>query len=190
MTVSLQNISQEQVDALKQQSQAAYDAQVKSRQALVSQRPALQAALEQEAHPQSLCGCGCQQVIAGYFCFESCGCSCSCVPQTETIQISANLADIGPNAPATGTMVRFTGQVTGKGTAINIRDVYLQGTVVDAENVIGVPLTVELSIESGTLIMSLVEGTRLIATLVHPAQYQANITGQFYGFGSGVFQPA
>ncbi|WP_175908243.1 hypothetical protein [Burkholderia seminalis] len=189
MTESLKDISKEQIDALKQQSQAAYDAEVQSRQVLANERPELRAALDQKVHPQSLCGCGCQQIVAGYFCFKSCGSSCSCGPQTETIQISGGPISIGPNAPQSGTLVRFTGHATGVGTSVNIPNIYLQGTVVDAANVIGILFTVNLSIGNGRLSMTLIDSYgRVIATLVHPAQNY--IQGQFFGSGSGIFQSA
>ncbi|MBU9217810.1 hypothetical protein KTD55_27475 [Burkholderia gladioli] len=188
MTASLQDISQEQVDALKQQSQAAYDAEVKARQELAGQRPALETVLNQKVHPQSLCGCGCQQIIGGYFCFEGCGCSCNCGPQTETIQISGGPIAIGPNAPRSGTMVTFTGHATGQGTSINIPNFYLQGTVVDAENVIGVNLALTLTIGNGQLTMTINDPAngRPLATLVHTTGY-GNAAGQFYGTGYGMF---
>jgi hypothetical protein len=185
---SFQDIKPEQVDALKKQSQAAFDAQIKRQQEVASAKPALKEVLDQKVHPQSLCGCGCQQNICGYFSFEGCG--CGCYPQTETIQISASPADIGPNAPQQGTRVRFVGQATGVGTNINISSLYLQGTVPDAENLIGVPLSLQLSISPGSLTLYLFEGQRLLAALVHPAQYAGNISGQFSGSGTGFFQPA
>lgn len=185
---SFQDIKPEQVDALKKQSQAAFDAQIKRQQEVASAKPALEEVLHQKVHPQSLCGCGCQQNICGYFSFEGCG--CGCYPQTETIQISASPADIGPYAPQQGTRVRFVGQATGTGTNINIPTIYLQGTVPDAENLIGVPLSLQLSISPGSLTLYLFEGPRLLAALVHPSQYGGNITGQFSGSGTGFFQPA
>ena len=185
---SFQDIKPEQVDALKKQSQAAFDAQIKRQQEVVSAKPALKEVLDQKVHPQSLCGCGCQQNICGYFSFESCG--GGCYPQTETIQITASPADIGPNAPQQGTAVRFVGQATGIGTNINIPTIYLQGTVPDAENLIGVPLSLQLSISPGSLTLYLSEGPRLLAVLVHPSQYGGNISGQFSGTGTGFFQPA
>jgi hypothetical protein len=189
MTASLQGITPDQADALKKQSQAAYDAEIKSRQALASQRPALQAALDQKVQTQSLCGCGSQQNICGYFSFEGCGSSCGCAPHTETVQITATPADIGPNAPSQGTMVRFVGQATGTGTGANIdiSNAYLQGTVPDAENLIGIQLSLVLSINPGSIALTLLEGSRVLAVLVHPSQYAANINGQFYGSGIGVF---
>ncbi|MCG6577512.1 hypothetical protein EGM97_22735 [Pseudomonas sp. AF32] len=188
MTLSLQDIQPDQVDALKNQSQAAFDAEVKRMQALSSARPALQDVLHQKVHPQSLCGCGCQQNICGYFNFESCGCGCG--PHTEVVQISASPADIGPNAPQQGTPVRFVGQATGTGTNLNISGVYLQGTVPDAENLIGVQLSIQLSISAGSITMFVSEGSRLLAALVHPSQYSANINGEFFGSGFGMFTPA
>jgi len=188
MTLSLQDIKPEEIANLKNQSQAAFDAEIQRRNEVVSAKPALREVLHQNVHPQSLCGCGCQQNICGYFNFEGCGCGCS--PHTETVQISSALANIGPNAPQQGTSVRFIGQATGTGTNLDIRDVYLQGTVPDAENLIGIQLSLQLSINQGALSLSIFEGSRLIAVLVHPAQYQANINGQFYGSGIGMFQQA
>lgn len=188
MTLSLQNIKPEEIDALKKQSQAAFDAEIQRRDDVVSAKPALQEVLHQKVHPQTLCGCGCQQNICGYFNFEGCGCGCG--PHTETIQISSSLANIGPNAPQQGTPVRFIGQATGTGTNLEISNVYLQGTVPDAENLIGIQLSLQLSINQGALSLSILEGNRLIAVLVHPAQYHADINGQFYGSGIGMFQQA
>ncbi|WP_040065926.1 hypothetical protein [Pseudomonas batumici] len=188
MTLSLQNIKPEQIDALKKQSQAAFDSQIKSLRELSNTKPALEEVLHQNVHPQSLCGCGCQQYICGYFSFEGCG--CGCYPQTETIQITASPADIGPNAPQQGTAVRFVGQVTGTGTNINIPNIYLQGTVPDAENLIGVSLSLQLSISPGSLTLFISEGQRLLTVMVHPSQYAANISGQFSGSGYGIFQLA
>lgn len=188
MPLSLQDVKLSDISALNKQSQGAYDAQLASRQALVSQQPALQAGFNQAVHPQSRCGCGCQQNVCGYFNFQACG--CGCYPQTEVMSISSSLAIIGPDAPQQGTKVRFSGQATGVGTTVNISNVYLQGTVPDAENLIGVSLTLELSINQGSISLTLLEGARVIAVLVHPPQYAANINGQFYGSGTGVFLPA
>ncbi|MDR8364270.1 hypothetical protein [Pseudomonas sp. JL3] len=183
---SFQDIKPEQVDALKKQSQAAFDAQIKRMQEFVSAKPALQEVLDQKVHPQSLCGCGCQQTICGDFCFESCG--GSCFTQPETLQISASPADIGPVGQQ-GTTVRFVGQATGTGTGINISNLYLLGTVPNAENLIGVPLMLNLSINSGSLSLYLYDGYhRLVAVLVPP--YGANISGEFSGSGNGYFQRA
>lgn len=185
MNSPVKDITPAQANALNAQSQAAYDAALKNRQTLISKKPSLQAAFDQSVHPQSLCGCGCQQNICGYFCFEGCGCGCG--PHTETVYITASPADIGPNAPQQGTPVRFVGQATGAGTNIDISNVYLQGTVPDAENLIGIQLSLELSINSGTIALTLLEGTRVLAVLVHPAQYAATINGQFTGSGTGRF---
>lgn len=183
---SFQDIKPEQVDALKKQSQAAFDAQIKRMQEFASAKPALQEVLDQKVHPQSLCGCGCQQTICGDFYFESCG--GSCFTQPETIQISASPADIGPVGQQ-GTTVRFVGQATGTGTGINISNLYLLGTAPDAGNLINVPLTLHLSINSGSLALYLYdEWQRLLAVLV--PQYGANIGGQFSGTGTGSFQRA
>lgn len=185
---SFQDIKPEQIDTLKKQSQAAFDAQTKHLQEIVSAKPALEVVLHQKVHPQSLCGCGCQQNICGFFSFESYGGGCH--QQTETIQITALSANIGPNAPQQGTSVRFIGQATGTGTNLNIPPIYLVGTVPDAENLIGIQLLLQLSISSGSLHLTLSEGQRLLAVLVHPSQYDGNISGQFFGTGSGSFQPA
>lgn len=185
MSVSLQDIKPEQVDELKKQSQAAFDAVIESRKEVVNKNPALQEVLHQNVQPQSLCGCGCQQNICGYFTFKGCGCGCA--PHSETIQISASLANIGPNAPQSGTTVRFVGQVDGTGTNIDITNVYLQGTVPDAENLIGIQLSLDLSINTGSIQLVVREGSRVLAVLVHPSQYAANISGQFYGSGTGMF---
>jgi hypothetical protein len=177
---SLQDIKPEQIDALNKQSQAAFDAQIKRQQEVASAKPALKEVLDQKVHPQSLCGCGCQQTICGFFTFEGCG--CGCYPQSETIQISSSLGNIEPQ----GVGVKFVGQVTGSGTNINISPgVYLQGIVPDAENLIGIPLTLQLSINSGSLILYLFEGPRLLTALV--PQYGANISGEFSGSGTGIF---
>ncbi|KVC87904.1 hypothetical protein [Burkholderia ubonensis] len=188
MTASLQDIKPDQVEALKKQSQAAYDEAIKSRQALVSQRPALQAALDQSVQRQSLCGCGCQQNICGYFCFQACGCGCGSSP--ENVYISSSLADIGPNAPQYGTKVTFSGYASGNGTSLDISNVYLQGTVPDAENLIGIQLALDLVINAGSIYLTLREGSRVLAVLVHPQQYAANINGQFSGSGYGTFSLA
>ncbi|HWW04778.1 hypothetical protein [Collimonas sp.] len=185
MNLSLQDIKPELVNELNKQSRAAYDDAIKNRQTLISKKPSLKAAFDQSVQKQSLCGCGCQQNICGYFSFEGCGCGCG--PSTETVYISATPADIGPNAPAQGTPVRFVGQATGTGTNVDISNVYLQGMVPDAENLIGVQLLLELSISPGSITLTLLEGTRVLAVLVHPSQYAANINGQFYGGGSGMF---
>jgi len=185
MTLSLQDISSDQVEALKKQSQAAYDSEVKRLQELSSAKPALQEVLHQNVHPQSLCGCGCKQNICGYFNFEGCGCGCG--TGTEVIQITASPADIGPNAPQQGTRVRFTGQATGTGTSLNISGVYLQGTVPDAENLVGVQLSLQLAISPGSISLYISEGPRLLAVLVHPQQYSATINGEFFGSGFGTF---
>lgn len=188
MNTPVQDIAPDQVKALATQSRAAYDEAIKNRQTLVSKKPSLQAAFDQKVQPQSLCGCGCQQNICGYFSFEGCGCGCG--PHTETVEITAYPADIGPNAPQQGTPVRFVGQATGTGTDVDISNVYLQGTVPDAENLIGIQLSLELSIYPGSITLTLLEGPRVLAVLVHPQQYAANINGQFYGTGMGVFQMA
>ena len=186
MTLSLQNINPEQIDALKKQSQAAFDAQIKSLRELSNAKPALEEVLHQNVHPQSLCGCGSRQNICGYFSFESCG--GGSYPQTETINISASSAEIGPNAPQQGVTVRFVGQVTGTGTNVDIPNIYLQGTVPDAENLIGVSLLLQLSMSSGSLALYVHEGQRLLTVLVHPSQYGGSISGEFSGSGSGTFQ--
>ncbi|MBV4477786.1 hypothetical protein N8H74_25295 [Pseudomonas sp. B2M1-30] len=187
MTLSLQDIKPDQVEAFSKQSRAAFDAEIKSRQAVLSAKPALQEVLNQNVHPQSLCGCGCQQNVCGYFCFEGCGCGCA--PHPETIQISSSLAIIGPEAPQQGTKVRFIGQASGSGSNIDISNAYLQGTVPDAENLVNVPLTLQLAINGGTLSLSLYEGNRLLTVLTHPTQY-GTISGQFFGGGTGKFVPA
>jgi hypothetical protein len=51
-------------------------------------------------------------------------------------------------------------------------------------------LSLHLSISPGSLTLYLFEGQRLLAALVHPAQYAGNISGQFSGSGTGFFQPA
>lgn len=188
MTLSLQDIKPEEIDALKKQSQAEFDAEIQRRDAVVSAKPALQEVLHQKVHPQTLCGCGCRQNICGFFNLEGCGCGCS--PHTETVQISSSLANIGPNAPQNGTPVRFIGQATGTGTNLDINDVYLQGIVPDAENLIGIQLSLQLSINQGELSLAVLEGNRLLAVLVHPANSEGNIDGQFYGSGIGMFQRA
>jgi hypothetical protein len=188
MALSFQDIKPADAAALNKQSQGAYDTQLTSRQALVNQQPALQAGFNQGVHTQSCCGCGCQQIVAGYFNFQACG--CGCYPQTEVMSISSSLSIIGPNAPQQGSKVRFSGQATGTGTPLNISNVYLQGTVPDAENLIGVPLTLNLYIGQGSISLTILEGARVLAVLVHPPQYAANINGQFYGSGTGVFMPA
>ncbi|KIH84205.1 hypothetical protein UCMB321_2005 [Pseudomonas batumici] len=86
--------------------------------------------------------------------------------------------------------MRFVGQVTGTGTNINIPNIYLQGTVPDAENLIGVSLSLQLSISPGSLTLFISEGQRLLTVMVHPSQYAANISGQFSGSGYGIFQLA
>lgn len=179
---SFQDIKPEQIDALKKQSQAAFDAQIKRLQELVSAKPALQEVLHQDVHPQSLCGCGSQQNICGFFTFEGCG------DGTETIQINASAVEIGPNAPQQGTAARFIGQATGTGSNINIPNLYLVGKAPNAGNLIGVMLTLQLSINSGSLTLYLFEGPRLLAALV--PQHGANISGQFSGSGTGIFQRA
>ncbi|CAH0277267.1 hypothetical protein [Pseudomonas brassicacearum] len=186
MTLSLQDIKPEQVDALKKQSQVAFDEQIKRMQALVSEKPALQEVLDQKVHPKSLCGCGCSQNICGYFCFEGCG--SSCYPHSETIQITASPAVIGPDAPQQGTRVRFVGYATGTGTNVEISNLYLQGSVPDAENLVNVPLSLQLTINQGSLSLYFFEGTRLLAVMLHPSQYASNISGEFSGTGSGTFQ--
>ncbi|MBV4458733.1 hypothetical protein KVG96_12295 [Pseudomonas sp. COR58] len=188
MTLSLQDLKPDQIAEFQKQSQAAFNAEIKRREAVTNAKPALREVLHQNVHPQSLCGCGCQQNICGYFNFNGCGCGCG--PHTETIQITTSLCNIGPEAPQQGTPVRFIGQATGTGTNINISNAYMQGTVPDAENLIGVPLTVNLSINQGTLSLAIYEGSRLLAVLIHPSQYAANISGQFFGSGSGMFAPA
>ncbi|WP_025112456.1 hypothetical protein [Pseudomonas sp. H1h] len=188
MTLSLQDLKPDQIEAFKKQSQVAFDAEIKRRQDVVAAQPALREVLHQNVHPQTLCGCGCQQNICGYFNFSGCGCGCG--PQTETIQISSSLCNIGPEAPQQGTSVRFIGQATGTGTSLNISNAYLQGTVPDAENLIGIQLTLQLSINQGALSLAILEGNRLLAVLVHPSQYAANINGQFYGSGFGTFTRA
>src|SRR5450830_345667 len=188
MTLSLQNIKPEQIDGLTKQSQAAFDAQIKRLRALSNANPALEEVLHQNVQPQSLCGCGSRQNICGYFSIESSG--GGSYPQTETIQISASTAEIGPNAPQQGTTVRFVGQVTGTGTNVNIPNIYLQGTAPDAGNIIGVSLLLQLSISSGSLALYLHDGQRLLAVLVHPSLYGGSISGQFSGSGNGVFQRA
>lgn len=189
---SLQDIKPEQVNALNKQSRDAYNAEVQSREALVSKNPQLKPAFNQQVHPQSLCGCGCQQNICGYFSFQGCGCGCGCAPHAETVQISAQLANIGPDAPSQGTLVNFIGQVTGSGSGgnINISTLYLQGTVPDAENLIRVPLTLQLVINPGSLNLTLLENGRVLASLVHPSGYAGSINGQFFGVGNGEFVPA
>ena len=191
MTSSLQNITPEQVNALNKQSRAAYDAALKDRQTLISKRPSLRAALDQSVHPQSLCGCGSQQNICGYFAFEGCGSGCG--PHPETVHITTHVAMIGPNAPQQqGTSVRFVGQAAGTQNDlgnynVDIPNVYLQGTVPDAENLIGIQLSLQLSIEPGSVNLALSEGPRLLAVLVIPPQYAAMVGGQFSGAGYGTF---
>ncbi|EMF7560922.1 hypothetical protein V4F78_000311 [Serratia marcescens] len=189
---SLQDITPEQANTLNKRSRDAYNAEVQSRQALLNQHPQLKPAFNQQVHPQSLCGCGCQQNICGYFSFQGCGCGCGCAPHAETVQISAQLANIGPNAPSSGTSVRFIGQATGTGSDgnINIPTIYLQGTVPDAENLIGVPLTLQLAINPGSIVLTLLENGRVLTSLVHPPQYAGSINGQFFGVGNGEFVPA
>ncbi|OKB68260.1 hypothetical protein BHU62_01955 [Serratia marcescens] len=190
---SLQDITPAQANALNKQSRDAYNAEVQSRQALLNQNPQLKPVFNQQVHPESLCGCGCQQNICGYFDFQGCGCACACAPHAETVQISAQLANIGPNAPQNGTLVRFIGQATGTGSDGNIYlpSLYLQGTAPDTANLIGIPLTLTLSIQPGSLVMPLSDMYgRVLTTLVHPSQYGPNITGQFFGTGTGHFERA
>jgi hypothetical protein len=185
---SLQDIKPEQIDALNKQSQAAFDAQIKRLRELSNAKPALEEVLHQNVDPQSLCGCGDPQNICGYFNFEGCG--DGGYSHTETIQISASPAKIGPNAPQQGAAVRFIGQATGTGTDINLSGIYLQGKVPDAENLIGISLLLQLSISPGSLTLHLYEGQRLLAVLVHPSQYGGSIGGEFSGSGTGYFQLA
>lgn len=180
---SLQDIKPEQVDALNQRSQAAFDEQIKRMAELARAKPMLQEVLDQKVHPQSLSGLGGQQTICGYFNFVNCG--SGCYPHTETIQISALSADIGPNAQQK-IPVRFVGQATGTGTDINLSGIYLQGTVPEAANLINIQLTLQLSIHSGSLTLYVFEGPRLLAALV--PQNGVNIGGAFSGNGTGAFQ--
>ncbi|TWC12305.1 MULTISPECIES: hypothetical protein [unclassified Pseudomonas] len=177
MNLSLQDITSEQADALKKQSQAAYDVEVEKLQAL-----------HQNAHPQTLAGLGSRQGICGYFNFQSGDSSNG--SHTEVIQISASSAMIGPDAPQQGIRVRFAGHATGTGTHLNISNLYLLGTVPDAENLIGVQLTLQLSISAGSIKVYISEGTRLQAVLVHPEQSPPVIDGEFSGSGVGTFTQA
>lgn len=188
MTLSLQDIKPEEIEALNKQSQSAFEAEIQRREDVVRAKPALQEVLHQNVHPQTLCGCGCQQVVCGYFNFEGCGCGCS--PHTETIQISSSLASIGPNAPRNGITARFIGQATGTGTNLDIRNVYLQGTVPDVENLIGIQLSLQLSINPGSLSLSVYEGNRLLAVLIPSPKDLGKINGQFFGSGFGMFMQA
>ena len=88
--------------------------------------------------------------------------------------------------------MRFIGQATGTGSDgnINIPTIYLQGTVPDAENLIGVPLTLQLAINPGSIVLTLLENGRVLTSLVHPPQYAGSINGQFFGVGNGEFVPA
>lgn len=185
--IPLEKINQEQIDKLNKQSQEAYNAEIKGRQTLLAQVPALEPVLNQKVPTESLCGCGCQQVIGGYFGFQGYGCMCSCAPHAETVYINSSLCSIGPNAPSQGALVNFVAQVTGTGNGNNIHIplAYLQGTVPDAENLIGVQMTVQLLIHPGSIILTLIEGCRVLASLVH---YDSNISGQFLGTGTGMFQ--
>ncbi|AZQ52017.1 hypothetical protein [Burkholderia cenocepacia] len=182
MSESLKDVTPDQTAELDKKSRAAYDAAIKSREALIAKKPDLKAAFDQSVHPQSLCGCGCQQYICGYFCFEGCGCGCG--PHNETVYISSSVADIGPQ-PNQGTPVKFVGQATGTGTNIDLSNIYMQGTVPDAENLIGVLLTLELSINSGAVSMTILDGTRVLAVLVSGPW--GSINGEFTGAGTGTF---
>lgn len=188
MTFTLQDIKPDEIVALKNQSQAEFDEEINRREAVANAKPALQEVLHQKVHPQSLCGSGSPQNICGYFYIEGCGCGSS--PHTETIQITSMRANIGPNAPYEGTSVRFIGQVTGTGTNLDIRDVLLLGTVPDAENLIGIQLSLQLSINQSNMSLSIFEGSRLIAILVPTVENRASINGQFFGAGIGMFQQA
>ncbi|CAI9005686.1 MULTISPECIES: hypothetical protein [Burkholderia] len=185
MSETLKDVTPDQIAELEKKSQAAYDVAIKNRQALVAKKPELKTAFDQSVQPQSLCGCGCQQYICGYFCFEGCGCGCG--PNDETVYISTSVAAIGPQ-PNQGIRVKFVGQATGSGTNINVSGMYMQGTVPDAENLIGVPLSLSLSINSGSVSMTLLEGPRVLAVLVSGPWVSAN--GEFTGSGTGMFTQA
>ncbi|MCI0994796.1 hypothetical protein FGE05_10200 [Pseudomonas sp. ICMP22404] len=172
MNLSLQDIAPDQVDALKKQSQAAYDLEVKRLQ-------------EQNVHPHSLAGVGSQQGICGYFRFES-GDSID-GSHTETIQITALSAMIGPDAPQQGIRVRFSGHATGTGTHLNTSNLYLLGTAPDAVSLIGVQLTLQLLISAGKIKVFISDGTRLQAVLVNPQQSPPDFDGEFSGSGVGTF---
>lgn len=175
MNLSPQDIAPDQVDALKKQSQAAYDVEVKRLQ-------------DQNVHPKSLAGVGSRQGICGYFRFES-GDSID-GPHTETIQITALSAMIGPDAPQQGIRVRFSGQATGTGTHLNTSNLYLLGTAPDALNLIGVQLTLQLSMSAGSIKVYISDGTRLQAVLVNPQQSPPDFDGEFSGSGVGTFTQA
>ncbi|MEX0632199.1 hypothetical protein M8494_09860 [Serratia ureilytica] len=59
----------------------------------------------------------------------------------------------------------------------------------DAENLIGVPLTLQLAILVRSS-LTLLENGRVLTSLVHPPQYAGSINGQFFGVGNGEFVPA
>ncbi|EDT42904.1 hypothetical protein [Burkholderia ambifaria] len=185
MSETLKDVTPDQIAELDKKSQAAYDVAIKNRQALIAKKPELKAAFDQSVHPQSLCGCGCTQYICGYFCFEGCGCGCG--PNDETVYISTSTADIGPQ-PDQGIPVKFVGQATGAGTNIDLSGIYMQGTVPDAANLIGVPLSLSLSINSGSVSMTLLDGPRVLAVLVSGSGVHAN--GEFTGSGTGKFTQA
>jgi hypothetical protein len=185
MTLSHQEIKPEQLDALEAQSRAAFDAEISRLKELSTIKPALKEVLNQSVHPQSLCGCGCEQVIGGNFCFESCGCGCGL--HSEAIHISASSATIGPRGQQ-GTSVRFDGQVTGTGTNLNLSNIYMAGSIPDSENLIGVPLTLMLSINDGAIKLTLSEYGRVLGVVV--SLPSSSLNGQFLGSGTGTFQRA
>lgn len=185
MNQTLQDIKPEQVDELETQSRAAFDAEISRLKELSTIKPALKEVLNQNVHPQSLCGCGCEQVICGYFCFESCGCGCGL--HSEAIHISASPATIGPRGQQ-GTSVRFDGQVTGTGTNLSLSNIYMAGSMPDSETLIGVPLTLTLNINEGAIKLTLSEYGRVLGVLV--SLPSSSLNGQFLGSGTGIFQRA
>lgn len=187
MTLSLQKVTPEQADSLKVLSQAAFDAEIKRLQELSSIKPALKEVLNQSVHPQSLCGCGCEQDICGYFCFDSCGCGCDGGLQSESIHISASSANIGPSGQQS-VPVRFDGHVTGTGTSLHLSSIFMACSVPDSENLIGVPLDLMLTISDGAIKLYLKEHGRLLSVLV--SLPSSSLDGQFLGSGTGVFQRA
>ena len=182
MSETLTDVTPDQIAELDKKSQAAYDVAIKNRQALVAKKPELKTAFDQSVHPQSLCGCGSRLYISGHFSFEGCGSGGG--PNNETVYISSSRANIGPQ-PNQGIQVTLAGHATGAGTNINLSNIYMQGIVPDAAKLIGVSLSFTLSINSGSVSLTISEGPRLLAVLVSGSGVQAN--GEFTGSGSGVF---
>jgi hypothetical protein len=173
-------VTEEQKNALFVLSKVAYDAAVAQRGEMAAGKPGLASSLSQQPHPQSLCGCGCQEYVCGYYCFSTQGCGCS-----SYLYISSNLTTIGPTQ-SQGMPAHFNGSANGPMNAgINLSDVYMSGVFPDVNSVVNHTLPFNLEISSGAVTMTFYDQGRVLGGMHSlPGHYY---NGYFHGSGTGTF---